>query len=322
MSDVAAPDAHRLARRAGLPELPHRHRAAEQRRAPLHQRLRRRRQRARRRSTRPSRPTPTRPPPASRCTASRPATAACSARPVTARRTPSFRARSATTTCRASRCRATSACSPSAPPATPQSPQTVDGGPHGMHPVGAAWVERHPDVAEEGGAQRCRACHGADYRGTVLSRAKGDRTLDHRLRHQAVLARLPDRLLHLPSRPGNGDRAIRTGPPVVDDARGVDHRRRPGRRSRSRPAMPTATRWRCASSSQPAHGTRRAQRHDGALFPGGRLQRRGPVHVHRLGRLHRRESRHRWRRRRRRRWPASATAPATARSASTSSCAA
>ncbi|MGH7786122.1 MAG: Ig-like domain-containing protein [Candidatus Binatia bacterium] len=57
-------------------------------------------------------------------------------------------------------------------------PLTVDGGPHGMHPVGAVWVERHPDAAEEGGAQRCRACHGTDYRGTVLSRVKGERTFD------------------------------------------------------------------------------------------------------------------------------------------------
>jgi len=57
-------------------------------------------------------------------------------------------------------------------------PQTVDGGPHGMHPVGATWVQRHPDVADDGGAARCRACHGVDYRGTVLSRAKGDRVFD------------------------------------------------------------------------------------------------------------------------------------------------
>ena len=57
-------------------------------------------------------------------------------------------------------------------------PNTVDGGPHGLHPIGAAWVQRHPDAAEEGGAARCRACHGDDYRGTVLSRAKGDRTFD------------------------------------------------------------------------------------------------------------------------------------------------
>jgi hypothetical protein len=58
------------------------------------------------------------------------------------------------------------------------SPATVDGGPHGMHPVGAAWVAAHPDAAEEGGASRCRACHGLDYRGTVLSRAQVERTLD------------------------------------------------------------------------------------------------------------------------------------------------
>jgi hypothetical protein len=57
-------------------------------------------------------------------------------------------------------------------------PDTIDGGPHGLHPVGAAWVERHGDAAEEGGAQRCRACHGDDFRGTVLSRAQGDRVFD------------------------------------------------------------------------------------------------------------------------------------------------
>jgi PKD repeat protein len=55
-------------------------------------------------------------------------------------------------------------------------PSTVTGGPHGMHPVGQAWVSSHPDAAE-GGASACRACHGADYRGTVLSRALGPRTL-------------------------------------------------------------------------------------------------------------------------------------------------
>jgi hypothetical protein len=57
-------------------------------------------------------------------------------------------------------------------------PSTVDGGPHGMHPVGAVWVERHSDAIEEGGATACRACHGSDYRGTVLSRVQADRTID------------------------------------------------------------------------------------------------------------------------------------------------
>jgi len=57
-------------------------------------------------------------------------------------------------------------------------PQTIDGGPHGMHPVGQAWVDRHPDVVgENGDPSRCQTCHGSDYRGTVLSRVQGDRTL-------------------------------------------------------------------------------------------------------------------------------------------------
>ncbi len=50
------------------------------------------------------------------------------------------------------------------------------GGPHGMHPVGQSWVSRHDDAAEGNRAQ-CQACHGTDYRGTVLSRAQGDRTI-------------------------------------------------------------------------------------------------------------------------------------------------
>lgn len=47
-----------------------------------------------------------------------------------------------------------------------------------MHPVGQEWVDRHPDVVGENGDPRqCQTCHGTDYRGTVLSRVRGDRTL-------------------------------------------------------------------------------------------------------------------------------------------------
>lgn len=56
------------------------------------------------------------------------------------------------------------------------SPQTVSGGPHGLHPVGPVWVEDHGDAAEGGGATACRACHGTDYRGTVLSYSQSDWT--------------------------------------------------------------------------------------------------------------------------------------------------
>jgi len=58
-------------------------------------------------------------------------------------------------------------------------PSTVIGGPHGMHPVGQTWVNQHGDLIEGGSATRaqCQACHGLDYRGTVLSRAQADRQL-------------------------------------------------------------------------------------------------------------------------------------------------
>jgi hypothetical protein len=55
-------------------------------------------------------------------------------------------------------------------------PNTVSGGPHGLHPVGQPWIQRHSDAAE-GGSDACKACHGADLRGTVLSRALGPRTV-------------------------------------------------------------------------------------------------------------------------------------------------
>ncbi len=55
-------------------------------------------------------------------------------------------------------------------------PRTISGGPHGMHPVGQGWVGGHGDSAE-GNTGQCATCHGADYRGTVLSRSLGNRTI-------------------------------------------------------------------------------------------------------------------------------------------------
>ena len=55
-------------------------------------------------------------------------------------------------------------------------PQTTSGGPHGMHPIGQRWIEDHHDAVNDDNVGRCATCHGADYRGTVLSRAQGDRT--------------------------------------------------------------------------------------------------------------------------------------------------
>ncbi len=53
-------------------------------------------------------------------------------------------------------------------------PNTVTGGPHGMHPVGQSWIEDHQDVAENNAAD-CKVCHGSDYRGSVLSKTWTDR---------------------------------------------------------------------------------------------------------------------------------------------------
>ncbi len=54
-------------------------------------------------------------------------------------------------------------------------PNTVTGGPHGLHPIGQNWVDKHEDAAEKDAGQ-CRTCHGADYRGTVLSATTKART--------------------------------------------------------------------------------------------------------------------------------------------------
>lgn len=61
-------------------------------------------------------------------------------------------------------------------------PNTVAGGPHGMHPLGNNWALNHGDLFEgtppAATRQQCQACHGTTYRGTVLSRAQGPRALN------------------------------------------------------------------------------------------------------------------------------------------------
>lgn len=56
---------------------------------------------------------------------------------------------------------------------------TLNGGPHGMHDVGANWVDLHSNYAERDRTQ-CAVCHGADFRGTVLSRSFNTRSLSTR----------------------------------------------------------------------------------------------------------------------------------------------
>jgi hypothetical protein len=56
-------------------------------------------------------------------------------------------------------------------------PMTPGRGPHGMHAVGQAWLEAHEDALETVGLAQCATCHGADFRGTELSRMFNARTL-------------------------------------------------------------------------------------------------------------------------------------------------
>lgn len=56
---------------------------------------------------------------------------------------------------------------------------TAFAGPHGMHPIGANWISFHHDAIHgDADRQKCAACHGADYRGSVLSKAQADRTFN------------------------------------------------------------------------------------------------------------------------------------------------
>ena len=55
---------------------------------------------------------------------------------------------------------------------------TSDGGPHGVHVVGQAWVDAHPDYVDSHGYQSCGYCHGSNYKGLALSATKVARTLN------------------------------------------------------------------------------------------------------------------------------------------------
>jgi hypothetical protein len=52
-----------------------------------------------------------------------------------------------------------------------------NGGPHGMHTAGSAWVSAHPNYVAANGTGSCAYCHGADFRGTSLSRILTTKTL-------------------------------------------------------------------------------------------------------------------------------------------------
>jgi len=53
---------------------------------------------------------------------------------------------------------------------------SANGGPHGIHTIGQTWVDAHPDYVDSHGHQACAYCHGANYKGSVLSQAKVQRS--------------------------------------------------------------------------------------------------------------------------------------------------
>lgn len=132
-------------------------------------------------------------------------------------------------------------------------PQTVAGGPHGLHPLGAEWVDRHADAAESGGVQACKRCHGADHRGTVLSRALGDRVLSTKFGQKHFWPGFQVGCYACHAGP-DGENASQNHAPAVDDK---SSRTTPGTAvdvqltARDADANPLALRI----VSQPAHGT-------------------------------------------------------------------
>jgi hypothetical protein len=59
-------------------------------------------------------------------------------------------------------------------------PTTVNGGPHGMHTTGDAWVKAHEDASKNGTATTpsCAYCHGTTSAGTPLSAIKVAKTIN------------------------------------------------------------------------------------------------------------------------------------------------
>ena len=56
-------------------------------------------------------------------------------------------------------------------------PNTRNGGPHGMHRTGQAWINDHNNAAQALGLNACRACHGSTGQGSVLGLAFSEKTV-------------------------------------------------------------------------------------------------------------------------------------------------
>ena len=63
---------------------------------------------------------------------------------------------------------------------------TYGKGPHGLHAHNQEWVDRHATTVLRESAESCKACHGSDFRGTVLSKASANRTFKLGVRDRYV----------------------------------------------------------------------------------------------------------------------------------------
>ncbi len=87
---------------------------------------------------------------------------------------------------------------------------TANGGPHGLHTIGQSWVGAHGDQAQNGSVA-CQACHGTDYRGTVLSKVRAPRVFSRTAYAAGTIVSCFD-CHNGPSGEGNGQ----PPPPPVD----------------------------------------------------------------------------------------------------------
>jgi len=95
-------------------------------------------------------------------------------------------------------------------------PNTVTGGPHGMHPVGQSFTNSHGDWVETNGSAQCRACHGTDYRGTVLSRSQADRTLSTKYGSKTLWRGFQVSCYTCHNGPNSGDPPTNSAPTVTN----------------------------------------------------------------------------------------------------------
>ena len=96
-------------------------------------------------------------------------------------------------------------------------PQTITGGPHGMHSIESRWASDHGDFVEANGTAGCAKCHGPDHRGTPLSRVFVDHSITTNFGNMTFTAGREVSCYDCHNGSGNGDPTQHTAP-VVSNA--------------------------------------------------------------------------------------------------------